>query len=77
MTKPEALWLADLQEQHYGRETPISAELRRLHSLNEELLAALKGFYNNSIAADWPDGIYDAARAAIAKATGEQTGEQE
>ena len=36
------------------------------------LYEALKGFYNNSIAADWPDDIYNNARAALAL-VGEQT----
>ena len=30
------------------------------------LYEALKGFYNNSIAADWPDDIYNNAKAALA-----------
>ena len=30
------------------------------------LYEALKGFYNNSIAADWPEDIYNNARAALA-----------
>ena len=36
------------------------------------LYEALKGFYNNSIAADWPDDIYNNAKAALAL-VGEQT----
>jgi hypothetical protein len=44
MTQPEALRLADTLEKHLGGNTATqaAAELRRLHELNQELLAALK-----------------------------------
>jgi hypothetical protein len=44
MTQPEALRLADTLEKHLGGNTATqaAAELRRLHEVNQELLAALK-----------------------------------
>ena len=46
MTQPEALRLADKLDQGYLAHTtvlyPAAAELRRLHEVNTELLAALK-----------------------------------
>jgi hypothetical protein len=44
MTQPEALRLADTLEKHLGGNTATqaAAELRRLHAVNQELLAALK-----------------------------------
>ena len=72
-TQPEALRLAD-------KLTPAgthslawckdaAAELRRLHAVNQELLAALKAL----VEADAPDyiksSIWEQARAAIAKGT--------
>jgi hypothetical protein len=41
MTQPEALRLADELEM-WTKGEPAAAELRRLHKLNQELLAALK-----------------------------------
>jgi hypothetical protein len=41
MTQPEALRLADELEM-WTKGEPAAAELRRLHELNQELLAALK-----------------------------------
>ena len=68
MTQPEALRLADQLQRRFpksGKEA--AAELRRLHELNQELLAALKAL----VEADAPDyiksSIWEQARAAIAK----------
>lgn len=71
MTQPEALRLAEKLEQGYVAHTtvlyPAAAELRRLHAVNQELLAALKAL----VEADAPDyiksSIWEQARAAIAK----------
>ena len=71
MTRPEALRLADELEM-WTKGEPAAAELRRLHEVNAELLAALEKLarlgngetYGNS------DGNM-IARAAIAKAEGE------
>lgn len=70
MTQPEALRLADALEKHLGGNTATqaAAELRRLHEVNQELVAALEKLarlgngehYGNS------DGNM-IARAAIAK----------
>ena len=73
-TQPEALRLANLFENYNGYDwevacTEVAAELRRLHELNQELLAALEKLarlgngdhFGNS------DGNM-IARAAIAKA---------
>jgi hypothetical protein len=70
MTQPEALRLADTLEKHLGGNTATqaAAELRRLHEVNQELLAALNEVY---ITCDWhgDDGreAMSKARAAIAK----------
>jgi hypothetical protein len=71
MTQPEVLRLAEKLEQGYVAHTtvlyPAAAELRRLHEVNQELLAALKAL----VEADAPDyiksSIWEQARAAIAK----------
>jgi len=72
MTQPEALRLAEKLEQGYVTQAtvlyPAAAELRRLHAVNQEMLAALEKLarlgngehYGNS------DGNM-IARAAIAK----------
>ena len=45
------------------------AEYKRLHDAQaaeiERLRGALRGFYDNSLKADWPSDIYEAARAAL------------
>ena len=71
MTQPEALRLAEKLEQGYVTQAtelyPADAELRRLHELNQELLAAL--VYLTAYAQQ--HGVMPAAlttaRAAIAK----------
>ena len=71
-TQPEALRLADKLEQGYLAHTtvlyPAAAELRRLHEVNAELLAALKAL----VKADAPDciksSIWQQAFVAINKA---------
>lgn len=55
-----------------------SAELRRLHSVNAELLEALQGLIDahavpSSACKERP--AYDAARAAVARALGQSKGE--
>ena len=79
MTDQErALRLADeLQEisknpwaKYWERCLEAAAELRRLHALNGELLEALKAMLENG--QDYT-ATRDKARAAIAKAEGEQT----
>ena len=69
-TQPEALRLADALTKHLGGNTATqaAAELRRLHEVNQELLEALKGFMAGAEAMGWST---EKARAAIAKATGE------
>jgi hypothetical protein len=65
-TRPEALRLADEMESD-GECMSAAAELRRLHEVNTELLAALKAL----VEADEMDYIsiiiWEQARAAIAK----------
>lgn len=79
VTQPKALRFADSQEQHYGRETPIAAELRRLHEVNQELVKALQmalSAHGKVLLTDPPQDpwktwrVEEVARAAIAKATG-------
>lgn len=75
----EALRLADLVDHgsdssHIERE--VAAELRRLHALNGELLEALKRIVGvdacSVLTEAEADEIQAKARAAIAKAEGEQ-----
>jgi hypothetical protein len=81
MTQPEALRLADrldlyaAGDKHQRDTEEAAAELRRLHAVNQELLAALKdvktdtdGRFMSNIG---QDRAYATARAAIAKAEGE------
>ena len=83
-TQPEALRLAEVSPYLEGGERgqwimDAAAELRRLHEVNQELLEALKGLHDdimdyirlNSLGAENNHWLVQ-ARAAIAKATGEQ-----
>lgn len=82
MTKqPESLRLADALEcaafLHLVERDMIAAELRRLHSLNQELLEALQSVIRDGIDITCGDITLVAPhvkniKAAIAKATGEQ-----
>ncbi len=73
--QPEALWLADwldhvdLAPMDYEDAEKAAAELRRLHAVNAELLEALKDVVAFTGAHGGP---YAKARAAIARAEGEQ-----
>jgi mevalonate kinase len=70
-TQPEALRLAELLENSLKatfNTEEAAAELRRLHEVNQELLKALKAFMPGAEAMGWNT---DKARAAIAKAEGE------
>ena len=70
-TQLEALRLADEMERvaEYDHQTQAAAELRRLYEVNQELLEALQNLMAGAVAMGWS---IDKARAAIAKATGEQ-----
>jgi len=71
MTQPEALRLAKIQSREWPAPCPTERdqtadELRRLHEVNQELLAALKDLINCADTnRDWTE--LKAARAAIAK----------
>lgn len=74
--KPEALRLADFLDDQYDPSHNLEEaadELRRLHAVNQELLEALKQALEECI---WPNerlsDVHEKARAAIAKAEGEQ-----
>ena len=73
--QPEALRLADeLVETPFQSTRYIAAaELRRLHEVNQELLEALQKIAGNTYD-EWTNGAEAGriARAAIAKATGEE-----
>jgi len=59
----------------YALRSQVIAELRRLHEVNQELLEALHNLCkaaDNGHVADYSN-LWDEARAAIAKATGEST----
>ena len=67
--KPEALRLADELDAMFGAteiDERVTAELRRLHEVNKELVDACKA----ALSDDQP--YIEKCRAAIAKATGEQ-----
>lgn len=77
-TQPEALRLADAIDPFVRQSAPdhltstvAAAELRRLHKVNQALLDALKEAYE--FANGWKEFTWvTKARAAIAKAQGEQ-----
>jgi len=81
-TQPEALRLAVELESYVGRPVcnEAAAELRRLHALNADLLVALKQMESALARCFGPHKAEEGnrhralatARAAIAKATGEQ-----
>jgi hypothetical protein len=76
-TQSEALrlayWMDDMPSVIPGNDSnewhKAAAELRRLHAVNTELLEALNAMLENR--GDYTE-LRDTARAAIAKATGEQ-----
>tara|TARA_R110000868_G_scaffold387451_1_gene656020 strand:- start:253 stop:507 length:255 start_codon:yes stop_codon:yes gene_type:complete len=80
MTQPEALRLAEKLEQGYVAHTtvlyPAAAELRRLHAVNQELLAALVNLRDFAVMSNKRQVEYldagnkhpaEVAQAAIAK----------
>lgn len=75
--QPKALRLADALETLSPLEREAAIQLRRLHEVNQELLEALKWALSNINCEpyEWSDeenaDAHEAARAAIAKATGE------
>ncbi len=74
-TQPEALRLANdldrtLCVKHGLRDRNAADELRRLHSVNAELLEALRTALDASWNGPMPDYARDQARAAIDKAEG-------
>ena len=73
-TQPEALVLADILDQSVLQAyADAAAELRRLHEVNQELLAALKAYqkagFCNSTDYELQGEAYDLAAEAIAKVT--------
>lgn len=70
--QPEALRLADkLEAKDFPPRRAAAAELRRLHEVNAELVEALKRL-SLYVAYNGDDWVQREAKAAIAKATGEQ-----
>lgn len=72
--QPEALRLANEISECYEDDDywqRVAAELRRLHEVNAELVEALKRF-SLYVAYNGDDWVQREAKAAIAKATGEQ-----
>jgi hypothetical protein len=67
--QPTALYLAEILQSEPGAVADAaSAELRRLHALNGELLEALKALCESH--SRFSGGVWDKARAAIARAEG-------
>ena len=77
MTKqPDALRLADVLANHLGGNTAneAAAELRRLHEVNTELLAALElALPQIDCGTHSGDRAWDAVKAALDKATGKNS----
>jgi len=79
VVKDEALFLADELEAPLGTvissevDRRAAAELRRLHSVNAELLGALVSFTKSDYIKKQHPKRYAAAVAAITKAEGEKT----
>ena len=72
--KPEALLLAGQLESGEPVTGSAAAELRRLHKVNQELLEALEAALKLiELVMPIEGDVTRKARAAIAKATGEQT----
>ena len=73
--KPEALRLAEHLERFrsFPDDQDAAAELRRLHEVNQELLEALQSVLDNCLDSEGLCAAHAKARAAIAKATGENT----
>jgi hypothetical protein len=75
--KPEALRLADEMSKYCITDESVlqtATELRRLHEVNQELLEVLQNLCeaaDNGHVASYSN-LWDDAKAAIAKATGEQ-----
>ena len=73
--QPEALRLADELDAMFGAteiDERVTAELRRLNEVNHELLEALQSVLDNCLDSEGLCAAHAKARAAIAKATGEQ-----
>ena len=70
--KPEALLLAGQLESGEPVTGSAAAELRRLNEVNHELLEALQSVLDNCLDSEGLCAAHAKARAAIAKATGEQ-----
>ena len=78
-TQPEALRLSDELRRRFPKSGKEAAtELRRLHSLNQDLLAALKvaalaihEYRTQGAPHAYWDDVQEQARAAIAKAEGD------
>lgn len=72
--QPEALRLSELLDSGLQlsavHHTDAAAELRRLHSLNQELLEALKSLVDDKHPECIPYRLWQQARAAINKAEG-------
>ena len=71
--KPEALLLAGQLESCEPVTGSAAAELRRLHEVNQELLEAMQSVLDNCLDSEGLCAAHAKARAAIAKATGENT----
>jgi hypothetical protein len=68
----KALRLADaLEQKEYPPRSAAANELRRLHDVNAELVEALKRL-SLYVAYNGDDWVQREAKAALAKATGEQ-----
>lgn len=72
--QPEAMRLADHLERFrsFPDDLAAAAELRRMHEANQELLEALKAVLNSCLDSQGLADAYKQARAAIAKAEGQQ-----
>lgn len=56
---------SELEQQHFSMSKLFLKDMKAVEDERDGLKAALKGFYDNSIKADWPADIYEAARQAL------------
>ena len=57
---------SELEKQHFSTSKLFLKDMKAFEDERDRLRSALKGFYDNSIKADWPDDIYDNASKALA-----------
>jgi len=57
---------SELEQQHFSMSKLFLKDMKAVEHERDRLRNALKGFYDNSIKADWPTDIYDNASKVLA-----------